>query len=94
MTFSAQETLRKIGGNRFIAMTGANNFVKGRNYIQFKVPKAKNKIKYVKITLNPMDTYDIEFQTRTGKLVKRVDGVYDDQLQDIFTENTGLDTHL
>lgn len=90
----ANETLRQLGGRRFIAMTGANGFVKGKDNISFKVPKAMNGIKYVRISLNGMDTYDVEFLSRSLKLVKRVDGVYNDQLQDVFTENTGLYTRL
>jgi len=92
--FSAEETLRQLGGRRFIAMTGANRFVKGKNNISFKVPKAKNKIKYVKLKLNSMDTYDMEFFTRTVKPVKKIKGVYNDQLQEIFTRETGLYTRF
>lgn len=96
MTFSAGEVLKQLGGNRFIAMTGAKNFVKDdkKQMIGFKVPKAKDSIKYVRITLNEMDTYDVEFLNINMKTVKKVDGIYNDQLQETFTEYTGLATHL
>lgn len=94
---NAEETLRQLGGRKFIAMTGANSFVKDKNSIAFKVPKAMNGINFVKITLNEMDTYDMEFGSiRAGKrkTIKIVEGIYNDQLQEIFIENTGLYTHL
>lgn len=97
VTMDAQETLRQLGGNKFIVMTGAKNFVKGDNWIAFRIMKGKNNITLVKIFLNEMDTYDIEFaKSFKGdyKVVKRVEGVYNDQLQEIFTQETGLYTHL
>jgi len=92
-----QETLRQLGGNKFIVMTGAKNFVKGKNYIAFKIPKSKDKINYVKITLNSKDLYDIEYGKIEGfnyKVVKTERDIYADGLQDNFTRNTGLYTHL
>jgi len=44
-----------------------------------------------------MDTYDVSFVRVHGTTIKEVSsvkGVYNDQLQDIFREHTGLDTHL
>lgn len=75
-------------------MTGANRFGTGKNELVFKVPRAKNSIKFIRITLTPSDTYNMEFLTRTGKLISRETGVYASDLQRIFTINTGLDTHL
>ena len=94
MEFSAVTLLEQLGGKRFIAMTGARNFFKGENSILFKLPKAQHGIRLVKIELTPADLYDMTFFTLSGKVVKKVDGIYDDQLQEIFTENTGLYTHL
>ena len=54
----------------------------------------QNKIKYVKITLNQMDTYDIEFLKMKGELVNKEENIYASDLQSSFTRNTGLDTHL
>ena len=94
MEFSAEEVIRQLGGNKFRVMTGARNFVKGKNYIRFKVPNAKKGIKYIKITLNEMDTYNVTFQSRSGKVIKEINDVYNDQLQNVFTSETGLNTHL
>jgi hypothetical protein len=35
-----QEILRQLGGNKFIAMTGAKNFVAGDGILAFRIPKA------------------------------------------------------
>jgi hypothetical protein len=96
MTFSAETILEQLGGRRFIAMTGAKQFIKwdAKKMITFKIPKGKDGIRFIMITLNGKDLYDMEFQTLSGRTVKKVNDVYNDQLQEIFTENTGLYTHL
>jgi hypothetical protein len=87
--------LQQLGGNRFIAMTGAKNFGFYGNTLKFQIPNRK--ARYVTITLDDSDTY-----TMTFKKLVRVDlvtvaehtGVYDDMLQSTFTEVTGLYTSL
>ena len=95
----ASEILRQLGGRRFIAMTGAKQFVKDdkTQTIVFKIGRNEAGINYVKIKLNSMDTYDMEFvKMRAGKrtTISEANGIYNDQLQDIFTEHTGLYTHF
>lgn len=93
----AKEILTQLGGNKFIAMTGAKNLVDGGKFLGFKLPRAKDGINYVKITLTSMDLYDIEFggiRANDYKVVKKVGGIYNDQLQNIFTKVTGLHTRL
>jgi hypothetical protein len=93
----AKEILTQLGGNKFIVMTGAKNLVDGGKYLAFKLPRAKDSINYVKITLTSMDLYDIEFgriRANQYKVVKSVDGIYNDQLQNVFTKVTGLYTRL
>lgn len=99
---TAREILQQLGGNKFITMTGAKNLADGGSYLAFKLPRAKDGINYVKIKLNSMDTYDIEFGAvrhsktsgYTYKVIHSVDGIYNDQLQEIFTQYTGLYTRL
>jgi len=91
----AVEIFKQLGGNRFKAMTGARNFYCDNNSMGFKLPgtMTKNRINFVKITLNSMDTYDIEFKSLWGDKLKTVDtcnGIYDDMLQDIISDRTGL----
>jgi hypothetical protein len=95
----AEEVLQQLGGRRFIAMTGAKNFVKNDKdkSIVFRVPNAKNSINTIRITLTSSDLYNVEFISVRGtniKTVKEVKGIYNDQLQSIFTKYTGLYTSL
>lgn len=93
----ASEILRQLGGNRFIAMTGAKNFAADDNGMSFKIMRNSNKVTHVSIKLNFMDTYDITFYNIVGINIKKeytVRNVYNDQLQDVFTIHTGLNTHL
>jgi len=94
----AKTILQQLGGNKFIAMTGAKDLGDGGKYLSFKIrARAKQSINYVKITLTSMDLYDMEFgsiRKHKLKVKKTVKGVYNDQLQKIFTDVTGLYTHL
>ena len=95
----AKTILEQLGGNKFIAMTGSKNFGAGENYLQMHLTKNAAKAKYLKITLDPSDTYSMEFFSMKTKTYEKVtkakhEGVYFDQLQAIFTEVTGLYTHL
>lgn len=101
----AQAILAQLGGNRFVAMTGANSFSFGSNKLSFRIPSniSKNKIKAIIIELTPTDLYDIKFVGTKGSMSKgtfRVvtiaehKQIYGDMLQEIFTNETGLHTHL
>ena len=95
----AQTILQQLGGNKFIVMTGAKNFMDLGNGLSFKLPSnfATNGINYVKVTLQPSDDYTVEFGKLRGvkyTALKTVDGIYCDVLQDLFTRTTGLDTHM
>jgi hypothetical protein len=94
----ATTILQQLGGNRFIAMTGAKNFLAVEAGLTFQIPQ-KNNINKVNITLDVDDTYRMTFykfsmKNLTTKIIYTVGGVYFDQLQKIFTEQTGLETHL
>lgn len=98
----ARTILQQLGGNKFLAMTGARNLLNLGHGLSFKLPKRSgNPVNYVKITLDSMDLYTMEFGRvgmRKGELkytvLKTIGGLYFDQLQPIFTETTGLYTHL
>ena len=97
---NAHTILEQLGGNMFVAMTGAKNLLNHGNALSFKLPAnfAAKKINSVKITLDEgRDLYNVEFNRIWGtKLssVSKFDGVYFDDLQRIFTDETGLDTRL
>lgn len=93
----AKTILSQLGGNRFIVMTGARYIMGSSNSLSFRIPKAKESINYVKVTLNALDLYDVEFGRIRGdsyKVVSEANCIYDDQLQSVFTKNTGLYTRL
>lgn len=98
----AQTILAQLGGRRFIAMTGARNLIGGENYLMLSLPTgfARNGISNVRITLDWADTYIFEALkvTRRPELkfntIEKLERVYAEDLQRIFTEVTGLDTHL
>lgn len=101
----ANTILRQLGGNKFLAMTGAKNLIgtdEGMGGLVFSLPgrMAKNGINVVRIILNAMDTYDVKFEKlgRAPKFerttVSEIEGVYEDMLRDVFTKETGLQTSL
>lgn len=97
----AETIMQQMGGTRFALMTGAKNFMCGENgELTFQYPSRNRKgfIRAgVKISLNVMDTYDVEFidMKRNGELRRKtVSNVYHDQLQAVFTAETGLYTSL
>jgi len=94
----ASTILQQLGGNRFVAMTGAKNFVAVDQGLFFALPRfAGVKINRVKVTLTPADDYVVEFYASRGatmKLVAKVEDVYCDTLAATFEEATGLATSL
>lgn len=89
--------IQQLGGNRFIAMTGAKNFATGGKDASFKIGKNAGKVSHIKITLNDADLYDMEFFNIRGMNIKTVaerNGIYCDQLQREFSEVTGMATSL
>jgi hypothetical protein len=94
---TATTILQQLGGNRFIVMTGAKNFLGGTDRLMFALPAraAKGGINKVVVKLTPADTYDVEFYrlTRGGlncELIASHTEVYADALRAIFTSETGL----
>lgn len=93
------EILRQLGGNRFVVMTGAKHLCEVERGLGFQIPGniTKDGINAVKIVLEPSDTYTVKFMrmTRTKlNVVAEVSDVYCDMLQEVFTDRTGLYTHL
>ena len=108
-TAVANTILTQLGGCKFVAMTGAKNFVALENGIKFNIGRNASKANTVKITVNGLDLYDVEFikftpfkfnpktmKTREEKseIVAELKNYYDDMLQDGFTKITGMHTHL
>jgi hypothetical protein len=95
----AENILEQLGGNKFIAMTGAKNLVASStdDFLMFNIMKNVYLINKVKITLNSMDTYDLEFfkiRNMKATKIKSFSGVYNDDLRSTFENATGLATSL
>lgn len=102
----ANTILNQLGGNKFIAMTGSKNFIDCTTALSMHLTSNKLKAKYLKIELTESDTYkmifsttkkvmgDLGFKVDEHVVVKTIDGVYCDMLQNIFTKETGLLTSL
>lgn len=94
----AKTILEQLGGNKFRVMTGAKNFLGFTNGITMKIGRNSSNSNWLKITLNSMDTYDMEFAkvTRMGekKSVTEYNNIYNDMLTDVFTKHTGMYTSL
>jgi len=91
----ANEIVRQLGGSgRLGAMIAASQYVYTDNSLQFKF-KGSKKSNMIKITLNSMDLYDVEFikyspSKYTCKTVKAENGIYNDMLKDRIEQFTGL----
>ena len=94
----AKTILEQLGGNKFRMMTWAKNFMGFENGLVMKLGRNSSNSNYLKITLNSMDTYDMEFAklTRMGekKSVSEYNNIYCDMLTDQFTAHTGMYTSL
>jgi hypothetical protein len=95
----AKEILQQLGGNRFIVMTGSKKFAADEAALTMHLTKNKAGAKYLRIELRHDDTYNMIFRKDDKKnftfpIVEKIEGVYCDQLQEIFTRVTGLYTRL
>lgn len=94
----AKTILTQLGGNRFLVMTGAKNLLGDANSLTFRVPmRTRDGSNMVKITLTAMDDYTMKFSSvRAGKetLKTHCEGIYNENLQEVFTRVTGLHTSL
>jgi hypothetical protein len=98
MTEVARTILQQLGGSHFIAMTGAKLVFCTKNGLTVTVPKNVTCTNRFEVRLNDSDLYDLWFYQvqKNGKikLVKSYRDVFFDDLQDLYTETTGLYTKL
>ena len=94
----AKTILEQLGGNKFRVMTGAKNFMGFAEGLVMKIGRNSSNSNYLKITLNMMDLYDMEFAkvTRMGekKSVTEYNDVFCDSLVEVFERHTGMYTKL
>ena len=98
MTLAVANTiLSQLGGNKFLAMTGASNLVGREDGLSFKVGRNDAKVTHVRVTLTPADEYTLEFINVRGTKIKplaTVEHVYADNLSQVFETKTGLRVSL
>lgn len=102
MSTVARTILEQLGGNKFIVMTGAKQFTAYDRALSFKIGRNSKSINHITVRLNGSDLYDVEFRrTRNSrksgyqsKIVAEHKDIYFDQLQEIFTQETGMYTRL
>ena len=97
------EMMRALGGKRFLVMTGSKPTYKKVSdtrspEIGFKLARNKSKCNHMRVIYNyGADLYEIEFlkiTTKEFKVVEKFTGVYNDMLEEIFSDYTGLCTRL
>jgi len=94
----AKVILSQLGGSKFIAMTGAKNFGVGNEGLSMSIGKNSKRITHFIVDYNRgKDLYNLEFVRMWGGRrisVKKLKGVYFDDLQYNFKRYTGLNTRL
>ena len=89
----AQVTLAQLGGiGRLVAMTGAFNFIRSADSVQFKF-KGSKVANHLRITLAADDTYTMTFGKIRGlnfTEAQPMPGVYADSMRGTFERVTGL----
>ena len=89
--------IHKQIGQGALFMIGAKNFVCDDRMLAFKIGKNANGVNYIRIKLNGMDTYDVDFlRIRAGemKTISEERGIYNDMLRGSIERNTGLYTSI
>lgn len=93
----AHTILTQLGGARFLVMTGAKNLVGSSNSLSMKLPRNKSKANHLRIELTVDDLYNVAFSTFRNLDLQPVDtseGVYADQLVEVFERVTGMRASL
>lgn len=91
----AEIILQQLGARRFVAMTGAKKLTARPNGLYFVVNRGKR----FEVTLTAEDLYDVAYSRWNGRalewvLIEESKGIFAEQLQEVFTRITGLDTRL
>ena len=95
----AKTILQQIGGHRFAAMTGSHD-----NGLRMSLSRNKTSANRLEIIYDEgADLYNVRFYRQsmnhktfevTTKDIEKIEGVYCDMLEEIFTDVTGLYTHF
>ena len=91
---NAQVILAQLGGNKFLAMTGAKNLQSSPFAMSFRLTQLSGlKSNYVKIVLDSAtDLYSVEIGRVRGAnytVLSQADGIYAEQLKGVVANGTG-----
>jgi hypothetical protein len=90
-------TIRSQIGRKALFMLGAKNLVGSKDGLTFKVGRNAKGVTHVKVTLTPLDLYNVEFIRVWGtKITPKAEcaGIYVDMLHAAIEEHTGMYTSL
>jgi len=100
----AAEILNQFGGKSFFYMVGGKDLcINDDNCLQFKIGRNSASVNTVFVGLRADDTYYLKFSRvwwsnkdfeRKETIKKEFEGVYCDQLAELFRETTGLETRM
>ena len=105
----AKTIMSQIGGNKFTVMTGSKKIIALDNGVRMTLARNISGANRLEITLNGLDLYNVRFYkytparlnkktyTFTDEKIEEIaefNDVYWDNLQDIFTQVTGMYTRL
>ena len=93
----AKTIVDQLGGRRFQMFVGAKKFLIDGKALFFKIGRNSKSINGIKIYYNSKDLYDIEFlrvSKKGTKVYKKVKDIYNDQLQNVFSQYTGMATRF
>lgn len=91
-TLEVANNIRAQIGNRALLMMGARNLVGSENSLSFQIGGCPQ-VSHIKVTLEPSDTYKVEFFKIRGTNIKTVhtsEMIYADGLCQCIEVNTGL----
>jgi len=88
-------------GSTALYMIGAKGYVGDNKSVKFRIMRNKKRITHIKITLNGLDLYDMEFYRFKKNMTEQdfapiatENGCYDDMLCAMIEKNTELYTKL
>jgi hypothetical protein len=85
----------QLGGNKFAAMVGVKHRAAGKDYLDVRFSaRATNGINHIQVRLVAGDGYNVRFFSVRGLKCPDVENVQASELKRVFTEKTGLSTHL
>lgn len=93
----AKQILQQLGGNKFLAMTGAKNLMSTDKGLRMNLPRNQSGATVLTIELNSLDLYEMTFlKVRNYQPIEvsKANNVYFDMLQAQFKSVTGFNTSL